>query len=96
MQDDVRNLMCLKCCPKCGGALFRECDIYGCDVECLQCGYVMPRERLEEMLGKERTQTLLDLGKKKSKREEEPRQKRSRKSRSTDRKEPPSTGEGTM
>ncbi|MBI4320184.1 MAG: hypothetical protein HY675_16970 [Chloroflexi bacterium] len=81
MTDSIRNLMCLNCCPKCGGALFRECDIFGCDVECLQCGYVMPRERLEEMIGKEQTSLLLDFGKRKPKTEEpevKPRRKRSR------------------
>jgi DNA-directed RNA polymerase subunit M/transcription elongation factor TFIIS len=62
--------MCLKCCPKCGGAMFRECDIYGCDVECLQCGYVMRKEALEALIGKERTEQLLHLGVKRLREEE--------------------------
>ena len=63
MEDNLRSFWCLKCCPRCGGALFRECDIYGCDVECLQCGHVMPREKLEELLGRDRAAALLELSK---------------------------------
>ncbi len=83
MTDNVRNLMCLKCCPKCGGALFRECDIYGCDVECLQCGYVMRKEALEALVGREQAEKLLRLGLKRvremSEEDEKPRRGRPRK-----------------
>lgn len=78
MTDSVRNLMCLKCCPKCGGALFRECDIYGCDVECLQCGYVMRKEALEAMVGRDRAEKLLQLGMKRVREIEEEKPKRGR------------------
>ncbi len=67
MSDSIRKIMCLNCCPKCGGALFRECDIYGCDVQCLQCGYIMPRTQLEEMIGKDQTEALLSIGNKRAK-----------------------------
>jgi|GEM_PF-6003169 len=61
MSDNLRSFVCFHCCPKCGGALFRECDIFGCDVECMQCGYVMPRAKLEALLGPEKTARLLAL-----------------------------------
>lgn len=82
MTGSMRDLMCLKCCPKCGGALFRECDIYGCDVECLQCGYVMRKEALEAMVGRERAAELLQLGLKRLREteDEKPRRGRPRKS----------------
>lgn len=63
MGDGLRSLVCVRCCPKCGGALFRECDIFGCDVECLQCGYVMPRAELEKAVGIEKAAQLLGLTK---------------------------------
>ena len=71
MADDLRSFLCLKCCPRCGGALFRECDIYGCDVECLQCGYIMTRAKLEELIGPEKAAAVLELGKKERRREAE-------------------------
>ena len=81
MTDNVRNLMCLKCCPKCGGALFRECDIHGCEVECLQCGYVMRKEMLEAMIGKEETEKMLKLTRKRTEEiVEKPKRGRPRKS----------------
>jgi DNA-directed RNA polymerase subunit M/transcription elongation factor TFIIS len=83
MEDSLRSLMCLKCCPKCGGAMFRECDIYGCDIECLQCGYVMRKEALEALVGPERAEKLLQLGMKRlreSEPEEPPKRGRPRKS----------------
>ena len=66
MDEDLRQFVCVRCCPKCGGALFRECDIYGCDVECLQCGYVMPRTQLEQLVGKEAAAQLLRLSKRRA------------------------------
>ena len=77
--DDVRSFLCLKCCPKCGGALLRECDIQGCDVECLQCGYVMTREKLEAMVGREKAEEILKLGRKPAPVQEEKHKRRRRK-----------------
>jgi len=76
MSDDIRGLFCLKCCPKCGGAMFRECDLQGCDVECLQCGYIMPRARLEALIGPERAAMILDLTRKHKESEQEQKRKR--------------------
>jgi hypothetical protein len=33
-----------KLCPRCGGDLFRQSDIYGSYIGCLQCGYVLRPE----------------------------------------------------
>jgi len=31
-------MLWLKCCPRCGGDLYLERDVYGAYVACLQCG----------------------------------------------------------
>lgn len=79
MSDDIRSLLCLKCCPKCGGAMFRECDVQGCEVECLQCGYIMPKEKLETLVGPENAARILNLGRKRTEPAKEERPKRGRK-----------------
>lgn len=37
----------LKCCPRCGGALYDGMDIYGRYIACLQCGhYLTPQQEV--------------------------------------------------
>lgn len=35
------GLFLLKSCPRCGGDLFIDRDIYGHYISCLQCGYML-------------------------------------------------------
>jgi hypothetical protein len=39
-------MVLLKRCPKCGGDLFLERDIYGNNLRCLQCGKALNREEV--------------------------------------------------
>ncbi len=39
-------MMWLKACPRCLGDLFRESDIYGQSVSCLQCGCILNEQQV--------------------------------------------------
>jgi hypothetical protein len=42
-------MLCLvrsKACPRCGGDISVECDIYGVYIQCIQCGAHLSREDL--------------------------------------------------
>lgn len=41
----------LKGCPRCGGDLFLERDLYGAYYCCLQCGYILEPESQKGYLG---------------------------------------------
>ncbi len=40
----------LKACPRCRGDLFRQVDLYGLYIACLQCGYVLRPEEESRLL----------------------------------------------
>ena len=42
---DSPQLIALKGCPRCGGALYANSDIYGPYIGCLMCGFQQNMER---------------------------------------------------
>lgn len=39
-----RNYLCLKCCPRCGGDIYKEPGLGAeYDLACLQCGHILSR-----------------------------------------------------
>ena len=34
-------MLLLKACPRCGGDMYRERDLYGSYASCLNCGYLL-------------------------------------------------------
>jgi DNA-directed RNA polymerase subunit M/transcription elongation factor TFIIS len=39
-----RNVFYFKSCPKCGGDMYQEQDVYGAFRKCLQCGRIFELE----------------------------------------------------
>ena len=47
---EVREMLYLKACPRCKGAMHSNRDMYGSYRECLQCGHMIDMDKRSPLL----------------------------------------------